>query len=184
VGVRSGKGDEGFTDISFHKRISKDSLEIRALGDLDELNSFLGLIKCKMRIKKDKEVIEKIQHGIYVISSEITIGQEKKKKMGLLLKKEDADWISTAEYQLEQTVEIEQCFYVPGGTEISSLLDIARAVARRAERGIVSLFHKEEIRNSHILSYLNCVSDILFIMARKYSGKKKTKVRSKKKVKK
>lgn len=173
MGVRSGKGDKGYTDLSFHNRISKDSDEICAIGGLDELNSYLGLIKCKIRTKKYKEIIEKIQRAIYVISSELTIGQEKKKKMGLILRKEDVDWIDSVEYQLERTVKIEQCFYLPGGTELSAIIDVARSVARRAERAVVALSHKEEFENAHILPYLNCVSDILFIMARKYSGAKK-----------
>lgn len=172
MGVRSGKGDKGFTDLSFHKRISKDSVDMDAIGDLDELDSYLGLVKSKMKSRKDKAVLEKIQHAIYTIISEIVIGAEKNKKLGPLLKKEDAEWIKGIVYQLEQKVKIESCFYLPGDGELSAVLDVTRTVARRAERSVVGLFQKEKIRNAHVLTYLNCVSDVLFIMAREKAGRK------------
>jgi cob(I)alamin adenosyltransferase len=172
--IRSGKGDEGFTDLHFRKHVGKDSLDIRAIGDLDELNSFLGLIKSKTRSRKDKAVLERIQLAIFVIASEVSIGAEKKKKHGILLKKEDTDWIKGVVYQLEQGTKIDNCFYLPGDSEISAFFDVARSVARRAERSVVELFHKDKVSDEYILSYLNCISDILFIMARKKArgGKK------------
>ncbi len=174
MGVRSGKGDGGFTDLSFDKRVSKDSAEICAIGDLDELNGYLGLLRCKADSQKDKAILENIQRAIFKISSEITVGAEKKKKLGLLLKKDDADWIKKTVHQLEQEVKIERCFYLPGGGELSAYFDIARTVARRAERSVVGLFREEKIKNENILTYLNCVSDILFIMAGEKALKGKT----------
>ena len=173
MGVRSGRGDKGFTDLSFHKRISKDSADIRTMGDLDELNSYLGLVKSRIRSRKRKAVLEKIQHAVYIIISEIVIGSEKNKKLGTLLKKEDADWIKSVLYELERKVKIESHFYLPGGGELSATLDITRTVARRAERSVVGLFRKGKIRNAHILSYLNCISDVLFIMAREKPREKR-----------
>lgn len=172
MSIRSGKGDNGFTELSFRKNISKDSIDIQVIGDLDELNSYLGFIKCKLRANKDKTVLEKIQQAISKIASEITVGGEKKKKLGTLLKKEDADWAKNKVYHLEETTSVTDHFYVPGNTEISALLDVARSVARRAERSIVSLFKKESLKNENVLCYMNCISDILFIMAREKSSKK------------
>jgi len=175
MGVRSGKGDKGFTDLYFHKRISKDSPDIRAIGDLDELSCYLGLAKSKMRSRKDKTVIEKIQQGISAMSSEIVVGDEKKKGLGPLLMKEDTIWIEGLIFDLEKSVKIESCFYIPGDTELSALLDVARAIARRAERSVVRVVHKNKAKNDNLLSYLNCVSDVLFVLARKnVKGKRKT----------
>ena len=174
MGVRSGRGDKGFTDLLFQKRISKDSADIRAIGDLDELNCYLGLVKSVLRPRKDKTTIEKIQRAVSAIASEIAVGTEKKQKLGPLLKKKDADWVKSVVYQLEGKVKPESCFSLPGNGELSAFLDIARAVARRAERSVVGLSRKEKIKNDYILPYLNCISDILFIMAReKARGKKK-----------
>ena len=82
MGVRTGKGDKGITELSFRKRVSKDSLEVHALGDLDELNSFIGLTRSKIRSRKEKALLENIQNTLFRISSEIAVGAEKRKKMG------------------------------------------------------------------------------------------------------
>lgn len=175
MGVRSGKGDKGLTDLSFHKRVSKASPDICAIGDLDELNSYIGLVKTKLRSRKDKMLFENIQHGISAIASEIAVGGEKKKKLGILLKNEDADWIKNTVYNLESKMNIESHFALPGGGgELAAYLDVTRTVARRAERGVVELLRKDKAKNENILAYLNCISDILFIMARgKARGKRR-----------
>ncbi|MFH1846042.1 MAG: cob(I)yrinic acid a,c-diamide adenosyltransferase [Candidatus Omnitrophota bacterium] len=178
MGVRSGKGDKGFTDLVFHRHISKDSSDMRAIGDLDELNSFLGLIRCKVRSRKDKIVLEKIQRTICVIISEIAVGEEKKKKMGCLLAQKDAVWIKKTEAEYEKKRNLDACFCLPGGSELSAYLDIVRSVARRAERSVVGLLHGEKSKNENILIYLNCISDILFIMARSCGRKRKRRIRS------
>ena len=163
--VRSGKGDKGFTDLLFKKRISKDSLDMRAIGNLDELNGHLGLIRSKVRAIKDKTILEKIQRGVSSIASEIAVGEKHKKKFGLLVRKNDADWIKGELKQLEKRIAPGDHFYLPGGNELAAFINIARAVARRTERSVVGLFHEGKIKNDNVLSYLNCISDVLFIMA-------------------
>ncbi|MFH1394608.1 MAG: cob(I)yrinic acid a,c-diamide adenosyltransferase [Candidatus Omnitrophota bacterium] len=175
----SDKSDSGFTDLVFHKHISKNSDEVEAIGDLDELTCYLGLVKCKMRLRRDKAILERIQHAVLEIATEIAIGEDKKRKMGLLLKKQDVDWIKSVIGQLERTVKQKSCFYMPGKKELSAYLDIARTVARRAERSAVGVFMKHKIKNHNILSYLDCVSDILFIMARKSEQMRASKTKSK-----
>ncbi|NQT32409.1 MAG: cob(I)yrinic acid a,c-diamide adenosyltransferase [Candidatus Omnitrophica bacterium] len=174
MAVRTGKGDKGYTELSFRKRISKDSADIRAIGDLDELNGCLGLAKVRVKSKQDKAILEKIQQFVSMIASEIVIGTEKKKKMGHLLRKDDSEWLKNTVYRLEQEVEIENRFYVPGDNEVSAFLDITRAVARRAESSVVGLFNNDAIKNTQALVCMNCISDVLFILARKH-GKKKRK---------
>jgi len=182
MGVRTGRGDKGFTDLSFRKDISKDSVEIRAIGDLDELVSLLGLIRTRTSLRKDKSVIERIQHTIYMIVSEIAVGVEKKEHLGELLREEESEWIKSLVYTLEEKVRPRSCFHLPGDNELSALFDVARTVARRAERSVVGLFQKDKITNENILAYLNCVSDVLFIMARDKAQKKTKKKAKKKKV--
>ncbi len=173
MGVRSGNGDKGITDLYFSKRVSKCSIEVQALGDLDELNSFIGLARSKTRSRKEKALLENIQNTLFRISSEIAVGSEKRKKMGTLLKKDDAEWIKTIVCQLDQKVRPESCFYTPGEGELSAILHVARAVARRAERSVVTLFAEDKIKNEYLLVYMNCISDLFFLMARKNRTKKK-----------
>ena len=172
MGVRSGKGDKGLTSLLFRKRVRKDSIDICALGDLDELNCHLGLVKSKTRSRQDKIILEKIQRALSAIDSEIVVGSERKKRLGLLLKKEDTDWIKNALCRLEQKTIFQNTFFLPGDGELSALLDIARAVARRAERSVIRLLRKDSARNDNILAYLNCLSDVLFVMARAKAAKK------------
>jgi len=183
MSIRSGKGDEGFTDLPFQRVINKDSAEIRALGDLDELLSYLGMVKCKIKSRKDKDLLENIQRAVSVIASEISVPPDKKKKLGMLLGKEHTDWIKKTAYKLEQKAKINNCFQLPGDGELSAFFDITRAVARRAERSTVNLLRKDKAANKNILTYLNCVSDILFILARSKAkgGSEKKNVKSKKK---
>ncbi|MEA3489145.1 MAG: cob(I)yrinic acid a,c-diamide adenosyltransferase [Candidatus Omnitrophota bacterium] len=177
MAVRTGKGDTGFTDLSFRKHISKDSIDISAIGDLDELISYLGLIKNKVKSGKNRDILERIQRTVHMIVSEIAVGAEKKEQLGLLLRGEEADWIKEILYQLERKTRVESCFYLPGDNELSAFIDITRTVARRAERSVVGLFRKDRVKNDNILTYLNCISDILFVMARERSrgGEKRPK---------
>jgi len=175
MNIRSGRGDRGYTELLSEKRVSKDSDAIQAIGDLDELNAHIGLVKCKTRKKKFKEILENIQRNLGVIASEIAVGAPKRKKLGLLVKKEHADWIESIVNDLENTTLVECHFSLPGEDELSALFDITRAVARRTERSMVGLFRRGRIENDYILSYLNCLSDILFIIPRAIAQKPKKK---------
>ena len=166
MGIRTARGDKGLTYMLSGERYSKDSEEIRAIGELDELNCYLGLIKAKVKTRRDKEMLETLQRGICIAASEISIGAEDKKRYGLLFKRSLADVAQRILFDLEGRVRIGRNFYMPGENELSAFLDVSRAVARRAERGVAGLFRKCKYGNEHILSYLNCLSDILFLMAR------------------
>ncbi len=182
MGVRSAKGDKGLTYILSGERCSKNSEEVRAVGELDELNSYLGLVKAKVKGRRDKEILETLQRAVCIAASEISISSEDKKKHGFLFKRSLADMAQSILFDLEGRVRIGRHFYMPGENELSAFFDVSRAVARRAERSMVGLFNKSKHGNEHILSFLNCVSDILFVMARaagqgKSGAKRKRKVR-------
>ncbi len=178
MAVRTGKGDAGFTDLFFGKRISKDSPAMRAIGDLDELNSHLGLVRVKIKGRQNGETVEKIQRAVYTIASELAIAPEKKRKHGHLLGSKDTDWIKGTAYELERRTGPGSRFYMPGGSEVSAVIEIARTVTRRAERSVVKLLRREKEKNPHVLTYLNCLSDVLFLLARM-----KTRAKSKRKSK-
>ncbi len=172
MSIRSGKGDKGYTDLYFNRRVNKDSDEINAIGDLDEINSMLGLFKARTRSRAEKAYIEKMQHTITTIASEIAVSGEKKRKLGQIFRKEDADWIENEIRQYEKNVAVKSCFCFPGENVDSAFLDLARAVVRRAERNVIRVSRKEKMKNPYILSYLNCLSDLLYLMARDKAKKK------------
>ncbi len=172
MAIRTGKGDNGLTGVSGRSRTSKDSAIIHVLGDLDELSSFLGLVRCKVKSASDKKILKRLQLSVFGISSEIALG--KKNKRDPLLGEEDVNWINSVINKKDKKLKLESGFYLSGENELSAYLDLARAIARRAERYAVAFFCDVKIKNRVSLTYLNCISDLLFLMARdKANGKGK-----------
>lgn len=149
-------GDKGQTNIfGCPKKFSKSSPKIEALGALDELNSFLGLCK----IKSDKSVskiLEEAQNDLFIIQGEVAGGNNKIKKNRII---EIEKIINSVEKKMPRI----KSFTISGGTELSALLDYARAVARRAERRCIAV--KNNI-SPVTLVYLNRLSSLLFALAR------------------
>lgn len=163
------KGDKGLTSLFLCKksaswRISKNSPRIEALGALDELNSLLGVCKIKSR-KEIKKILEIIQNDLFIIQGEIA-GVKKTLDKSRIKKIEKI--IDGIEKKLPKITS----FTVAGGTELSSLLDYSRAVARRAERRCVAV--KQNISPTSFI-YLNRLSSLLFALARYANRGKKEK---------
>ena len=155
----TGKGDGGTTKFfgCDQKRISKSSSVAEALGNLDELNSFLGLVKIKAG--EFSKVIETIQENIFIISAHIA-GADK--NMTEEKVKEIENIIAECEKKLPPITK----FSIAGGTELSAHLDFARTLARRAERRVVAVHDEMGKISPEILKYLNRLSSILFALAR------------------
>jgi len=169
----TGKGDDGTTKtFGCDQRISKSSEVAEALGALDEINSFLGLVKVKAEVlKKDSdvsilgkgfdEIIEEVQQNLFIIQAEVagsnmTISEEKLR--------ECEGYVNEAERLLPPI----KTFFVSGGTELATLCDISRTIARRAERRIVAIVdNKQGVPvGEWTLAYLNRLSSLLYAMAR------------------
>jgi len=157
------KGDKGLTGLFEGKKVLKSSSVIAAIGALDEVNSYLGIVKTTKDIgRKTKEVIEKIQIDLFTI--------------GAILGGAKVKWPSkrVAEIErqiakLEHKLPRQKYFILPGGTLVAAHLMYARALVRHAEREVVGLRHEQ------ILPYLNRLSDYLFILARWENYKNKFK---------
>ncbi|MDK2885744.1 MAG: cob(I)alamin adenosyltransferase [Thermosipho sp. (in: thermotogales)] len=152
-------GDNGKTYLANGERVYKDDIRVEAYGTLDELNSYLGLIKNYLEAN-EKDTIEKIQKQIFRISSELAKGE----KFIELISKKEIEELTLLVAEYEKNVSLKG-FVLPGSNKVSALLDIARTIARRAERRIVSLSKKEKVRKE-IIAYINRLSDFLFILAR------------------
>ncbi len=167
------KGDAGTTKtLNSSDRISKSSALPEALGTLDELNSYLGLARADIRERMDirvpvtkkgvtlESIVREVQENLFIIQAEVA-GADKRvsaKKVQTLERATDT---------LETLFPKLTGFSIPGGTYLSSLFDVARTLARRAERRVVGV-HESGIRDigPHTLAYLNRLSSLLFVLAR------------------
>jgi cob(I)alamin adenosyltransferase len=168
----TGKGDDGTTKtFGCNQRISKSSNVTEALGALDEINSFLGLIKVKtvggsvkMEILGDgfDKIANNIQQNLFIIQAEVagsdmTIAEEKLR--------ECENYANEGEKILPPIKN----FFISGGTEMAVLCDISRTMARRAERRVIAIVDEgDESRaiGKWTLAYLNRLSSLLYVMAR------------------
>ncbi len=155
-------GDSGLTSLGDGKRIEKHSLRIKAYGEIDEVNSILGIVACYCD-KFLKKIILKIQNDLFDIGADLCIPSLKENKIKL-----DGKNILFLEKELDKMndkLKKLDSFILPGGTKASSFLHYARTVTRRCERTIVELSSEEKI-NQNIVKYINRLSDFLFVAAR------------------
>ena len=170
------KGDHGKTSLpAKNRKLLKSDPRICALGTLDELNAHLGLIASLLGLEKDsetKEIIESLQKDIFEISSEIVGLNEASSSVegrGFLFRgNKGTEKIEKLIEGFLRDLPPLGRFIFPGGTVLAAEIHIARAVCRRAEREIVRLGKV----NSGILSYVNRLSDFLFVLARWVNWKK------------
>lgn len=157
--VYTRRGDEGRTDLSSGERVSKTSERITAAGNLDEVNSLTGLCRSKTSIFKDE--LAEIQNHLHVLQAEIACRDPEKK-----IDEEDTQFLESVCDRLQDDLPPLTDFILAGGCESASMLHHARSVTRRCERRIVELDMEEELR-PEVLSYVNRLSDVFFLMARK-----------------
>jgi cob(I)alamin adenosyltransferase len=156
-------GDKGNTKV-FDKRtgelvgIRKDSCHIKTIGAIDELNSFLGIVKSCIHVSIHEYKIERIQGNLFTINS-ILAGSKLKfsKSETTRLEKQIDEW--------EGKLPVQMNFIYYGGSQVSSLLFYARALCRKAERSLVAFAKKQDVPEE-IKIYLNRLSDYLFMLAR------------------
>ena len=159
----TGKGDGG-TTTAFgcnQQRISKSSELPEALGSLDELNAFLGFVKMRATDSpRIATIIRDIQESLFIIQAE-TGGADKKLKIGL------AEEIGNTVNDIEKEIPPIKGFSIAGGTELSAMLDVARTLARRAERRVIAV-KEMNLRNlsPETLAYMNRLSSLLFALSR------------------
>ena len=154
------KGDEGKTQIfGCDQKLSKSSAIVEALGNLDEINSFLGIIKSKIE-GEEKKVIHQIQENLFIIQAEVA-GADKHIAEDKILEIEDL--IGKIEKELPPI----KTFFISGATEVSANFDFARTMVRRAERRVVAVADEGLVKiSSETLAYLNRLSSLFYAFAR------------------
>lgn len=169
------KGDSGTTKVFNSKsgqRISKSSCQTEALGALDEVNSFIGLLKVKVAdiqwkvqissgsTKSPVEIIEWVQECLFIIQAEVAgadkkIDQDKIEQLEFMI-----DWV-------EKEMPPIKTFFISGGTELAALFDISRTLARKAERRVVAGVDSGEVTvGPTTLAFLNRLSSLFYCLAR------------------
>ena len=163
------KGDKGTTKVFDTKsgtRLSKSSCQTESLGTLDELNSFLGLVKIKSE-KVDwlvcdislEKIVFWVQNNLFIIQAQIA-GADKNIEENKIIEMEN--WIDSIEKELPPITT----FFISGGTELASLLDISRTMTRKAERRVIKSVEEGIAVNPNTLVFLNRLSSLFYALAR------------------
>jgi cob(I)alamin adenosyltransferase len=160
-------GDEGLTSLATGERVSKASLRVFAYGDVDELNSLLGLAAARITEAEFQHLLHEIQNGLFVLGADLATPFPPEGKPDLVrrIAAQEIESLEQAIDRYNETLPPLEEFILPGGSEPGAWLHLARAVARRAERVAVLAAQSEKI-NSLSLIYLNRLSDLLFVLAR------------------
>jgi cob(I)alamin adenosyltransferase len=157
--VATRTGDDGTTGLGNNTRVSKSSARPVAMGDVDELNSAIGVMLCEPMPDDVRKLLTDIQQQLFNLGGELSIpGFE-------LLKDAALDELDAALKHYNAHLPRLQEFILPGGTRAAAQAHICRTVARRAERSVVALGEQEELRAAP-RRYLNRLSDLFFVLAR------------------
>jgi cob(I)alamin adenosyltransferase len=159
-------GDDGQTGLFGGTRVSKASERVASYGDVDELNSLLGIVCAHETDATVRAQLQRIQSELFTLGAELASTPDKIVKLGVdQLDEADVERFEREIDALERDLAPLKTFVLPGGHPQAARLHLARTTCRRAERGVVALAANEPVR-SEILRYLNRLSDLLFVMAR------------------
>ena len=152
-------GDNGTTGLGDNSRVSKNSLRVHAMGEVDELNSHIGVLLCETMPESVRGLLVEVQHQLFNLGGELSIpGFE-------LLKPESVLALDQALAEHNENLPKLQEFILPAGNRAASLAHVCRTVARRAERAVVALGNEEALKEAP-RQYLNRLSDLMFVLAR------------------
>lgn len=167
MGIVTKAGDRGMTSLYLGGSVSKDDPRVEAYGTLDELCSFLGLASAITREPKTKKLLRNIQEDLCIICTELATETANVKRVRYRISGQHIGRIEDSIKKLDgNSMPHSSCFCLSGKTMLSASLDVARAIARRAERRVVSLKKRAILKNKSILIYLNRLSDLLYLLAR------------------
>lgn len=164
-------GDKGFTSLIGGTRVPKYDLRIEAYGTVDELNSYIGLIRDQEISTHDKQLLKQIQDRLFTIGATLAADPERSRMVIPDLHDEDIDLLEQEMDNMDKQLPQLKHFILPGGDSIISFCHIARCVCRRAERLSVHLAEDSKVEEK-VMIYLNRLSDYLFVLARKIANER------------
>ncbi len=166
--IVTGAGDAGQTKLIFGEKVSKSDLQVEAYGTLDEMNSFLGLARAQCESAEVKQVLEHLQRDTFIVGAELATPVESLSKLKQRVDEAMVQVLDAHVARIEETPGLLDDWALPGATLPGAAIDVARSVARRAERCVVRLSHEGLVPNAQVLKYLNRVSDLLWLLGRSY----------------
>ena len=162
-------GDKGETSLIGGTRVPKHHIRIEAYGTVDELNSYIGLVRDQDIDNNAKKILIEIQDRLFTIGSSLASDPVKSKMKLPELTEQDIVLLEKEIDRMNDTLPEMRSFVLPGGHTIVSFCHIARCVCRRAERNTIHLTETETI-NPIVIKYLNRLSDYLFVLSRKIAN--------------
>jgi cob(I)alamin adenosyltransferase len=160
-------GDKGHTALIGGTKIPKSHIRIETYGTVDELNSWIGLIRDLITEKEKIDLLKEIQDRLFTIGSSLACDPEKETKLKIPdLLESDVELLEKSMDAINELVPPMKYFILPGGHTTISQLHIARCVCRRAERLCVSMQVEEQFIDPLVIKYINRLSDYLFCLAR------------------
>jgi cob(I)alamin adenosyltransferase len=165
------KGDDGTTSLWYGGRVAKDDERTEAYGSLDEAVSALGAARalCEPDMAELAADLLQLQEDIFVAGAELATAPEAADRLEDGVSRVTEEMVGWAEERIDhymEQVDLPPQFVIPGGTQLSAALDLARAVIRRAERRLVSLRDSGGLASDAVLHFVNRASDLAYAMAR------------------
>jgi cob(I)alamin adenosyltransferase len=162
------KGDTGTTQLIGGTRVPKNNIRIESYGTVDELISYLGLVRDSIKDDHSKTILKTIQDRLFTINSSLASDPVKSKMKIPVINEDDVTLLENEMDKMNEQLPELKSFLLPGGHPANSICHIARTVCRRAERQVVHL-SEHDIVDPLIIKYLNRLSDYLFVLSRKIS---------------
>ena len=160
------EGNRGFTKLLDGKRVPKYHLRPETYGTIDELNSFLGMARAVTKDRTIQKILFNIQNHFFMIGSDLALSGKDRSPLKGKITQQEVDWLVLLTRHFKTLAKSDPRFIIYGGTLASSILDVARTIARRAERQLVKMKSKRMLNNLKLQEYLNRLSDLLFFIAR------------------
>jgi len=168
VKIYTKTGDKGQTSLVSGKRVDKFHLRIESYGTVDELNSYVGLLRDQEVNSSRKDILKEIQDRLFTIGSLLASEPDNQKKKVPDLLDTDVELLEKEMDKMDEALPVMRFFILPGGHQSISFGHVARTVCRRAERLVLKLSQAEEIVAGELIArYLNRLSDYLFVLCRK-----------------
>ena len=152
-------GDKGKTGLADGSRVDKFNSRIESLGNIDELNSIIGIVLTEKIPNDMKAILERVQHDLFDIGGELSIPNH------MVINEKKFDFLENSLDKMNNELQPLKEFILPGGSRISSYCHLARTVCRRVERNLFKLAQSDKV-NEASLKYVNRLSDMLFVLAR------------------
>lgn len=158
-------GDKGQTSLVSGKRVSKSHPRVDSYGDVDELNSSLGIVTSHLNDQKIIDSLLKIQNQLFNLGSNLACDDEALAKKLPQIQKKHIEWLEAQIDEQQKALPELKNFILPGGHPAASFCQLSRSICRRAERKVIEIAEQENIPIIYI-EYLNRLSDYLFVLSR------------------